>query len=61
VADVTKADIARLHHELHRIPYQANRNLEVISKMFNLAELWGLRPDGSNPRRHIKKYHRGEA
>jgi integrase len=56
VADVTKADIARLHHELRRIPYQANRNLEVISKMFNLAELWGLRPDGSNPRRHIKKY-----
>ncbi len=24
--------------------------------MFNLAELWGLRPDGTNPRRHIKKY-----
>jgi integrase len=24
--------------------------------MFNLAELWGLRPDGLNPRRHIKKY-----
>ena len=56
VADVTKADIARLHHELRRIPYQANRNLEVVSKMFNLAELWGLRPDGSNPRRHLKKY-----
>ena len=56
VADVTKADIARLHHELRHIPYQANRNLEVISKMFNLAELWGLRPDGSNPRRHIRKY-----
>jgi integrase len=56
VADVTKADIACLHHELRRIPYQANRNLEVISKMFNLAELWGLRPDGSNPRRHIRKY-----
>jgi integrase len=56
VADVTKADIARLHHELRHIPYQANRNLEVISKMFNLAELWGQRPDGSNPRRHIRKY-----
>jgi hypothetical protein len=24
--------------------------------MFNLAELWGLRPDGSNPRRHIRRY-----
>jgi hypothetical protein len=28
----------------------------MISKMFNLAEMWGLRPDGSNPRKHIKKY-----
>jgi hypothetical protein len=30
--------------------------LEILSKMFNLAELWGLRPNGSNPRKHIKKY-----
>ncbi len=37
-------------------PYQANRCLEVISKMFNLAELWGLRPDGTNPRKHVRKY-----
>ena len=56
VADVVRADIARFHHGLRHLPYQANRNLEVISKMFNLAEMWGLRPDGSNPRRHIKKY-----
>jgi hypothetical protein len=28
----------------------------MISKMFNLAEMWGLRPDGSNPRKHIKNY-----
>jgi integrase len=24
--------------------------------MFVLAEMWGLRPDGSNPRKHIRKY-----
>jgi len=24
--------------------------------MFNLAEMWGLRPDASNPRKHIKKF-----
>ena len=24
--------------------------------MFNLAEVWGLRPDGSNPCLHVKKY-----
>jgi integrase len=56
VTDVTRADVAKFHHDLRHIPYQANRNLEIISKMFNLAEMWGLRPDGSNPRRHIRKY-----
>ena len=56
VTGVTRADVAKFHYDLRHIPYQANRCLEVISKMFNLAELWGLRPDGSNPRRHIKKY-----
>ena len=24
--------------------------------MFNLSEVWGLRPDGSNPCRHVPKY-----
>lgn len=56
IVDVTRADIAKYHHDWRHRPYQANRNLEIISKMFNLAELWGLRPDGTNPRRHIKKY-----
>jgi len=56
VADVTRADVAKFHHDLRHIPYQANRNLEVISKMFSMAEMWGMRPDGSNPRLHIKKY-----
>lgn len=56
IADVTRADIAKFHHDGRDRPYQANRNLEVISKMFNLAEMWGLRPDSTNPRRHIKKY-----
>jgi integrase len=56
VAEVTRADISKFHHDLRHIPYQANRCLEVLSKMFNLAEMWGLRPDGSNPRKHIRKY-----
>ncbi len=56
VIDITRADVAKFHHGLRHIPYQANRNLEIVSKMFNLAEMWGLRPDGSNPRKHIRKY-----
>jgi integrase len=56
ISDVVRADVARFHHDLHSVPYQANRALGVLSKMMNLAEEWGLRPDGSNPCRHVKKY-----
>jgi integrase len=56
VMDVTRHDTAKLHHGLRETPYQANRLLAVLSKMFNLAERWGLRPDGSNPCRLIEKF-----
>jgi integrase len=56
VADVARADITRLHHANRSASYQANRLLAVLSKMFNLAERWGLRPDGSNPCRHVEKF-----
>lgn len=56
LTDVTRADVAQLHHKMRETPYQANRVLAVISKMFNMAEIWGLRPDGSNPCRHVPKY-----
>ena len=56
IVDVTRADVSRLHHAHREIPYQANRTLGVLSKLFNLSEIWGLRPDGSNPCRHVPKY-----
>jgi len=56
ISEVTRKDIANFHHTFRDVPYEANRCLEMLSKMFNLAEMWGLRPDGTNPRRHIKKY-----
>ena len=56
VTDIERRDIAALHHDMRATPYQANRTLAVLSKMFNLAELWGLRPDGSNPCLHVKRY-----
>jgi integrase len=56
VEDVTRADIDKIHQSMHDKPYQANRTLGVMSKMFNMAELWGMRLDGSNPCRLIRKY-----
>lgn len=56
VTDVTRADINRFHHKLRDKPYAANRALAVLSKMMSLAEEWGLRPEGSNPCRSVRKY-----
>jgi integrase len=56
VDEVSRQDIARLHRDLGHKPTQANRTIEVISKMFSLAEEWGHRPEGTNPRKGIKKY-----
>ena len=56
VTEIKRSDIARFHHQLRHTSHTANRCLAVLSKMFNLAEMWDLRPDASNPCRHVKKY-----
>jgi integrase len=56
VADVTRADIDRLHSSLSDTPYQANRALAALSKAFALSELWGMRPDGSNPAVNVERF-----
>jgi integrase len=56
ISEIKRQDIAKLHHELSSKPYQANRTLALLSKFFNWAEQHGLRPDGSNPCRHVEKY-----
>ena len=56
VTKIQQSDIATLHHDMRKTPYQANRMLGVLSEMFNMAEVWGLRPDGSNPCLHVKRF-----
>ncbi len=56
ITAVARADVARLHQELSGTPVLANRVLALASKMFSLAEKWELRPDGSNPCRHVERF-----
>jgi integrase len=56
VSDVTRADISSLMKKMAKTPPNANRVLSAIRKMFNMAEVWGLRADGSNPCRHIPRF-----
>jgi len=56
VAAVTRQDIDKLHSARAETPRQANIIAAVCSKIFNLAETWGMRPEGSNPCRKIERY-----
>ena len=56
VAAIARTDIVALHHGLRKTPYEANRTLALLSKMFSLGERWGLRPDGSNPAKNIDRF-----
>jgi integrase len=59
ISELKRQDIAELHHDLRDRPYQANRTLALLSKFFGWTEKHGLRPDGSNPCRHVEKYREG--
>lgn len=54
--EVNRADISQLHFDLRHKPLAANRLLAVLSKLFNWGEQRSLRPEHSNPCRHIEKY-----
>ena len=53
-------EAAALHYGLRDTPRAANRALMVLSKMFSLAEAWGLALVGSNPCRFVSKYREGK-
>lgn len=53
---VSAADVSELHGAHAHIPYQANRTLGVLSKMMNLAEIWGIRDKHTNPCEDIARY-----
>jgi len=60
VASVTRQDVAKLHRAMADTPRQANIILSVLSKAFNLSEIWGMRPEQSNPVRLIRRYKENE-
>ena len=56
VADVEYKDILAFHNKLHHMPTVANRAVDILVKMFNLADAWGWRPSGSNPCRSVPRF-----
>ncbi|MGR3529776.1 MAG: tyrosine-type recombinase/integrase [Sulfitobacter sp.] len=60
IVDISRVEIVAFHHGMRDRPYMANRAVSILSKMFNLAEDWGMRKDGANPARRIKKFKEEE-
>ena len=56
VADVEYKDILAFHNKLHHMPTVANRAVDILVKMFNLADAWGWRPSGTNPCRGVSRF-----
>jgi integrase len=55
-SDVTVSDVEKLHLSMKERPYQANRTVAVLSKMFAFAEKTGVIPRDTNPARGIEKF-----
>ncbi|MBH1982241.1 MAG: tyrosine-type recombinase/integrase [Burkholderiales bacterium] len=61
VQDVKRPDIAGLMEKLSYKQTEANKVFSVLRKMFNMAEVWGYRPDGTNPCRHVPMFPAGKS
>ena len=55
-AAVEPKRVLELHSKLNNVPYAANRAVAVLSRMFNMAEAWGMVREGSNPCRLVVKH-----
>ncbi|WP_458309523.1 tyrosine-type recombinase/integrase [Stenotrophomonas sp. SXG-1] len=61
VQDVKRPDVVGVMEKLAYKPTEANKVFSILRKMFNLAEVWGHRPDGSNPCQHVPTYPGGKS
>ncbi len=58
IADITKADVQRWFASLCATPVAADRSMPILSVIMRQAELYGYRPEGSNPCTGIRRYRR---
>ena len=56
VAEIARPDVRRWFDAMSGTPGNANRTLPVLSVMMRQAELWDLRPQGSNPCHDMRRY-----
>ena len=58
IADITRREIQRWFTDLHATPAAANRSLPILSTILRQAEIYGHRPENSNPCTGLRRYRR---
>ena len=56
LGSIGREEVAALQYRLHKTPTMANRVIDMLSRLFNTADAWGLGPEGGNPCRFVQKY-----
>ena len=58
IAEITARDVQQWFASLHETPVAADRSAPVLSVIMRQAEVYGYRPEGTNPCAGIKRYRR---
>lgn len=58
IRSIARLDVQRWFASLHATPVAADRSAPVLSVILRQAEVYGYRPEGSNPCTGIKRYRR---
>ena len=56
LAEIEREDIVDLHYKMRGVPTMANRVVDTLSRMYSMAEAWGVVSEGRNPCRSAVKY-----
>ncbi|MDE0407063.1 MAG: tyrosine-type recombinase/integrase [Alphaproteobacteria bacterium] len=58
IAVIDRQEVRNWFARLHATPVAADRSMPILSVIMKEAEVMGLRPEGSNPCRGIRRYRR---
>ena len=61
IGEITRKDVRAWFRGLHATPAAANRSAPILSVIMQRAEVWGYRPENSNPCAGIRRYRQGRS
>ena len=56
LGEIGRERVAAFQYSLRNTPFMSNKAIDALSRLFNMAEQWGVAPEGGNPCRFIHKY-----